>query len=104
MHCKVRASLTSLQAFSIEPPSMTSLDIKYSRNINNVLLHDPTYPSHQSHDSASSMVALLSNSSLSSAAAMLSGTLLPTKSLSRALDTSRMPSNDGQRDSCTYKL
>ncbi|KAH7114747.1 hypothetical protein B0J13DRAFT_237871 [Dactylonectria estremocensis] len=49
-------------------------------------------------------VSSLSSSSLASAAAMSAGILLPTKSLSRAFDTSMMPPSDGQRDCCTYRL
>jgi hypothetical protein len=62
------------------------------------------YSSAQSQHSASLIVASLSISSLSSAATMLSGTLLPIKSFSRALDISIMPFNERLRDSCTYKL
>src|SRR6478735_12458619 len=50
------------------------------------------------------IVSWLSSSSLASAAAILAGILLPTRSLSRAFDTSMIPSSDGQRDSCTYRL
>jgi hypothetical protein len=59
---------------------------------------------NQSQLSASLRVASLSTSSRSSAPVILSGTLSPTKSLSRALDRSVIPSNDRHRDSYTYKL
>src|SRR5690348_7625488 len=62
---------------------------------------------HQCQVSTSLMVASLSCSSLSSAAAIFSGTVLLALSAfsrSRALDSSMMPSSDGHRDSCTYRL
>jgi hypothetical protein len=46
----------------------------------------------QSHSSASRIVALLSSSSGFSTAAMFSGIVLPTKCLSRTLESSIMPS------------
>lgn len=54
--------------------------------------------------SACLTVESLNSSSLVCAAVMSAGTLLFTMSRSHAFDNSIMPSSDGHRDSCTYRL